>query len=119
MKRMVMALAAVAVLVVGSMASARVADGPVGSAGEFIQGNSYYTWVVLCYGGEYVEVAIDGDDSTDLDLAIVDSEGNIIALDDSEGDFAYLKVYVPEGGEYGFVVINHGPGGNVYDIVAE
>jgi hypothetical protein len=119
MKRMVMALAVVAVLTVGSLASARVVDGPVSAFGQFIEGDTYDTWAVFCYGGEYVEVAIDGDDSTDLDLALVDSEGNIIALDDLEGDFAYLKVYVPQGGEYAFVVINHGPGANVYDIVAE
>jgi hypothetical protein len=68
-------------------------------------------------GGEAAEVAVVGDGSTDLDLYIVDENGNMIAMDEGDTDECYV-IWKPNWtGIFYITVVNRGTVYNQYALV--
>jgi hypothetical protein len=108
MKRIVLALAVVAALAVGSLAQAGAWGGSQFFLGQSVLGNDFSYATVYFNGGQYAEVAMDGYDVTELDLMVLDRFGNTVAIDDYYGDEGYVSFWVPYGQTYTIVVVNHG-----------
>jgi hypothetical protein len=68
-------------------------------------------------GGEAAEVAVVGDGSTDLDLYILDENGNLIAMDEAASDECYV-IWKPNWtGVFYITVLNRGNVYNTYALV--
>jgi hypothetical protein len=68
-------------------------------------------------GGEAAEVAVVGDGSTDLDLYILDENGNLIAMDEASTDECYV-IWKPNWtGVFYITVLNRGNVYNQYALV--
>ena len=68
-------------------------------------------------GGEAAEVAVVGDGSTDLDLYILDENGNLIAMDEATSDECYV-IWKPNWtGVFFITVLNRGNVYNQYALV--
>lgn len=68
-------------------------------------------------GGEAAEVAVVGDGTTDLDLYIMDQNGNLIAMDEGETDECYV-IWKPNWtGVFFITVLNRGTVYNDYALV--
>ena len=116
MKRIVLALAVVVALAVGSLAQAGAWGGPQIFLGQTVLGGDYSYANVHFNGGQYAEVALDGYGVTELDLMVLDQYGNIVAADTFYGDDGYVGFYVPYGQTYTIVVVNHGSLANFFDL---
>jgi hypothetical protein len=68
-------------------------------------------------GGEAAEVAVVGDGSTDLDLYIMDENGNLITMDESAGDECYVLWKPNWTGVFYVTVLNRGSVWNQYALV--
>ncbi len=81
-----------------------------------LNGRCYQDSVVTFIGGERAEVAIDGDDDTDLDLFIYDQNGNLIISDTRAGDAAGVYWTPRWTGPFRIRVVNLGTVWNHYVI---
>jgi len=68
-------------------------------------------------GDEAAEVAVVGDGSTDLDLYIMDENGNLIVMDESVGDECYVLWKPNWTGVFYVTVLNRGNVWNQYALV--
>ncbi len=68
-------------------------------------------------GGEAAEAAVVGDGSTDLDLYIFDEDGNLIVLDEDDGDECYVMWKPRSTGVYVITVLNRGSVYNEFALV--
>jgi len=85
--------------------------------GEYVlNGRCYQDFVVSFVGGERAEVAVDGDDDTDLDLFIYDQNGNLIISDTRAGDFGGVYWTPRWTGPFTIRVVNLGTVWNHYVI---
>jgi hypothetical protein len=116
MKRMAMVLAAMAVLMVGTVVKAGAFGGGQLAVGETVGAREYAYTDVDFRGGEYAEVAVVGNGYTDLDLVVLDEYGNAVAVDNFAGDKAFVRFYVAYDATYTIVVYNHGNVTNVFDF---
>lgn len=71
-----------------------------------------FKWTFM--GKEEAELLFNGDNDTDLDFYIYDSEGELLTSDTGKTDNAHFKWVPPYTKEYTFRVVNHG---NVYNDV--
>jgi len=115
MKKLTVALALIAALLVGTFAQAGHIRGPqVGQARCEANGSvAYYETFV---GGEMGVVAISGDGDTDLDLFVYDSNGRLVAQGVGLTDHETVRFYVPTTGTYRIVVRNLGNVWNQYGM---
>jgi hypothetical protein len=116
MKRIVLALSVMAVLGVGSLASAGAFGGPRLFLGEVVLGRDTNFAHVHFNGGQIACVELDGYGASDLDLVVRDSYGNLIAMDDNYSDDGYVSFYVPYSQTYTIFIVNHGYVTNVFDL---
>jgi hypothetical protein len=68
-------------------------------------------------GGEAAEVAVVGDGSTDLDLYIMDENGNLIVMDEAPTDNCYVLWKPTWTGIFYITVLNRGNVWNQYALV--
>jgi len=89
-----------------------------GSRGYAGAGYVNGTWSIPAYGsrtfkwtftgGEVAEILFNGDDDTDLDFYVYDTDGNLLGSDIDATDYAYFSWYPPYTKQYVFKVVNRG-----------
>ena len=94
----------------------RGAVGGPKSAMSVIAGGDTHTYAINLRGGERTDIALIGDASSDLDLYILDSYGNLIIGDEGHTDIARLWVIPTITGSFTVVVKNYGPRANRYEM---
>lgn len=77
-------------------------------------GTRYHTYSV--YAGEEVEIILDGDGSTDLDMFIYDSNGNLIASRTGYGDSESSVLDIYRNTRLTVKVVNRGSVYNDYSL---
>jgi hypothetical protein len=115
-KRIVLALSVVAVLTIGSLVQAGAWGGPRLFISQSVLGNDYSYADVHFVGGQWAEVELDGYGVTDLDLVVMDSYGNAVAIDENYSDNGYVSFYVPFSQTYRIAVVNNGIFTNFFDL---
>jgi hypothetical protein len=94
--------------------------GRVGGPGEIVSvvgANSLDTYEINFIEGSLAEIALKGDNDTDLDLYVFDSNGNAIAKDIDYSDACYVS-WVPRWtGRYIVKIVNRGPLANRYGLL--
>lgn len=116
MKRIVLVLSMVAVLAVGSLAQAGAWGGPRLFLSQTVGAQDFSYADVTFVGGQIAQIELEGFGATDLDLMVMDSYGNVVALDTSFGDDGYVSFYVPYSQTYTIAVVNHGYFTNYFDL---
>jgi len=77
-----------------------------------------HVYTIEFLGAEYARVAVKGDGGTDLDLAVYDEGGNLVACDTDPGDTCFAE-WVPERtGRFSIHVLNRDGLDNQYEIVS-
>ncbi len=66
------------------------------------------TFSVCCNRGEYTQISVHGDGTTDLDLFVYDGYGRLVAQDTDSGDDCVATFFVTVGGNFRVVVRNFG-----------
>jgi len=98
-------------------ASSRGRVGGPGYVIDNVQAGGANIHEVSFIGGEAAEVAVVGDGSTDLDLYILDANGNLIAMDEGSSDECYV-IWKPNWtGNFFITVMNRGTVNNQYALV--
>ncbi len=63
---------------------------------------------VCCSGGEWTQITVSGDGTSDLDLLVYDGFGRLIASDTDSSDECVATFFVTRGGDFRVVVRNLG-----------
>lgn len=71
-------------------------------------------WPQPFYGASLAEIAILGDENSNLDLKVMDENGNLVCLDIGPSDTAYCSFYPAQNGSFLINVGNTGTGANSY-----
>lgn len=79
--------------------------------------NSTHTFTECFRTGEWTQVVVSGDGTTDLDLYVYDGWGNLIASDTDGSDDCLVDLTVFQGGYFRVEVRNLGRIYNDYSIV--
>ncbi len=75
------------------------------------------TWPVPFFGASLAELAIIGDGSGNLDLAVTDDFGNQICQDTGPADTAYCSFYPAQNGTFKIIVENTSSTANTYHLL--
>jgi hypothetical protein len=94
----------------------RGAVGGPKSAVDIIGVGNTHTYPLNLRGGERTDIALFGDASSDLDIYVFDSYGNLIVGDEGNTDIARLWVVPTVTGAFTVVVKNCGPRANRYEL---
>ena len=81
-----------------------------------LPGNMIHTFTRNLARGESVEVTVEGDTTTDLDVYVYDPFGNLVAKDDDSIDYCLVDFWAQYSGAYTIKVVNRGSIYNDYDI---
>jgi hypothetical protein len=106
----------VAVLAVGSLAQAGAWGGPRLFLSQTVAAKDFSYADVTFVGGQMARIELDGFGTTELDLMVLDSYGDVVAVDTSFGNNGYVSFYVPFSQTYTIAVINHGYFTNYFDL---
>jgi hypothetical protein len=115
MKKVLLAMASLLAVVPGAMAT------PVGGGVcrvSTVWSHSTETFDVVLYGGEVSYITVQGDGSTDLDLFVLDENGNLIAQDTSYSGNCSVWVRPYWTGRFTVRVVNRGSVYNQFRICA-
>lgn len=82
-----------------------------------VAAHSTDTWTIRFESGVQAEVGLKGDGTTDVDIHVYDSSGNLVAYDDDNGDVCLAKWVPTYSGEYSVHVINRDGVYNDYTLV--
>lgn len=74
-------------------------------------------WTISFRAGEEAEVGLKGDGTTDVDVHVYDSDGNLVAYDDDDGDVCLAKWVPTYSGQFSIHVINRSGVYNDYTMV--
>lgn len=74
-------------------------------------------WTIRFQAGVLAEVGLKGDGTTDVDIHVYDSSGNLVGYDDDNGDVCLVKWVPAYSGEFSVHVINRGGVYNDYTLV--
>jgi hypothetical protein len=112
----VMAVAAI----FGVLAGTVQASPPGGNRYDvhYVAGYSTDVFTLTFRGGEDAVVAIDGDNTSDLDLYVYDENGNLIGADTDGSDLCVVRFHPRWTGPFRIEVRNMGRNGNRYEIAA-
>ena len=77
------------------------------------------TWTLNFYGGTYAELAILGDGTSNLDLAVTDASGTPICVDHGNADTAQCDFALRDNGAVTVVVTNVGEKADGYLLLTE
>jgi hypothetical protein len=112
------AAAVVAAAAVWGLAGAARADSKNGPhvIKETVKGNTIDVYTFFFREGEPAVVTVVGDGGTDLDLIVLDENGNLIDADDDPGDQC-LAMWTPKWtGKFTIKVVNQGRTPNRYTL---
>ena len=84
---------------------------------DAVNGNSTYTYQISFIANVLAEILVSGDGDTDLDLYVYDSNGNLIAYDESYSDDCYVRWVPAWTGRFFIKIVNRGPVYNNYVIL--
>jgi hypothetical protein len=116
MKRKV-AMLIVVLTITTTLASLAHADSEFGGGYIITRVEAYdfdLYYPIVFTGGERAMVEVIGDEDTDLDLYVYDSNGDLVAFDESESDHCIVS-WTPERTEhYTIVIVNLGDVYNEY-----
>lgn len=98
----------------GARASAR--ETKYGTLASTLEGKKEesFTWEVKA--GIWLDVGVDGDGKTDLDLYVYDPTDRMICAAENDGDLEYCSVYTRRDGAYKIWVVNIGEEPNSYEL---
>ena len=94
--------------------------GRIGGASEHndrVAAHGTDTWTIRFEAGVQAEVGLKGDGTTDVDIHVYDSSGNLVAYDDDAGDVCLVKWVPTYSGEFSVHVINRDGVYNDYTLV--
>ena len=111
----IVALAAVAVM--GFQANAGDVTGPNWHH-DRVDANTTDVYKVTFEGGVEAGVAIIGDGDTDLDLSIIDSNGNEVVSQTDLSDACFVEWTPPRTGQYEIKITNLGDVYNAYLLMS-
>lgn len=80
-----------------------------------VYSHSSISYTCTLKGGEITNIELKGDGDTDLDLYVYDMYGNLIAYDESYGDYCAVSIAVYYTSKFTIKVVNRG---NVYNDFA-
>ena len=108
-------------LALASFAPATQATPVVGrlQTAERIEAHSTQEYTVWHRGGELTSIIVDGDRDTDLDLYVLDPNGDLVACDTDRTDYCVVSFFVPRTGQYTLRIANLGPVYNNCVITAD
>ena len=112
---MATALTAIGLMMAGSQAAQAATKGTV----EVVEAYDVDVYPLKVAAGQTLEIAVDGDDSTDLDLYLIDPNGRVIASDDDSLDLCLVRKSVCTSGVYRLKVVNRGCEANLYTIAVQ
>jgi len=98
---------------VEGMSSRGAVGGPEQSE-EFIRAGDTHVWDMDFRGGEIAAVGIVGEGTADLDLLILDENGNTICLEEDETEVAGCQWIPRTTGPFAIAVANRGPSASRY-----
>jgi hypothetical protein len=78
--------------------------------------NMIHTFTRSLIYGQTVDVTVEGDGTTDLDVYVYDPYGRLVAKDDDDVDFCLVDFGARYTGAYTIKVVNRGSIYNDYDI---
>ena len=84
---------------------------------DAVNGNSTDTYQISFIANVLAEILVSGDGDTDLDLYVYDSNGNLIAYDESYSDDCYVRWVPAWTGRFFIKIVNRGPVYNNYVIL--
>lgn len=84
---------------------------------EIVNGNGIDTYTISFMANYLAEIAVSGDGDTDLDLYVYDSNGHLIASDESYSDDCYVRWVPAWTGRFIVKVVNRGPLYNRYVLL--
>ncbi len=84
---------------------------------DAVNGNSTDTYQISFIANVLAEILVSGDGDTDLDLYVYDSNGNLIAYDESYSDDCYVRWVPAWTGKFFVRIVNRGPVYNNYVIL--
>ena len=84
---------------------------------DAINGQSTDTYQISFIANVLAEILVSGDGDTDLDLYVYDSNGNLIAYDESYSDDCYVRWVPAWTGRFFIKIVNRGPVYNNYVIL--
>lgn len=84
---------------------------------DAVNGNSTDTYQISFIANVLAEILVSGDGDTDLDLYVYDSNGNLIAYDESYSDDCYVRWVPAWTGKFFVKIVNRGPVYNNYVIL--
>ena len=84
---------------------------------DAVNGNSTDTYQISFIANVLAEILVSGDGDTDLDLYVYDSNGNLIASDESYSDDCYVCWIPAWTGKFFVKIVNRGPIYNNYVIL--
>ena len=84
---------------------------------DVVNGNSTDTYQISFIANVLAEILVSGDGDTDLDLYVYDSNGNLIAYDESYSDDCYVRWVPAWTGRFFIKIVNRGPVYNNYVIL--
>jgi hypothetical protein len=83
---------------------------------EMIRPYATKTFTATFYAGERVQVGVSGDRSTDLDLYVYDSSGELISKDDDETDECRVNIVVYRTCRLTIELVNRGSDYNKFSL---
>lgn len=84
---------------------------------EIVNGNGVDTYNISFMANYLAEIAVSGDGDTDLDLYVYDSNGHLIASDESYSDDCYVRWVPAWTGRFIVKIVNRGPLYNRYVLL--
>ena len=84
---------------------------------EIVNGNGIDTYTISFMANYLAEIAVSGDGDTDLDLYVYDSNGHLIASDESYSDDCYVRWVPAWTGRFIVKIVNRGPLYNRYVLL--
>lgn len=91
----------------GSVVGVRTLEKTIGAG-------NYNEYEIEFEGGQFAEIGVEGDGSTDLDLYICDEDMNLLAEDVDYGDHCYCNWVPANTGKYVIRIYNRGDKKNSY-----
>lgn len=84
---------------------------------DTVNGSSIDTYQISFIANVLAEILVSGDGDTDLDLYVYDSNGNLIAADESYSDDCYVRWVPAWTGKFFVKIVNRGPVYNKYVLL--